>query len=49
MYKIVFIFSLVNLHIGSCKNKMVALTALVAYSESKCFKLWVRKIINDGV
>ena len=46
--KLFFIFQLVNLHIVLCKNKMAAWIALVAYSESKCFKWWVRKIINDG-
>ena len=45
-----FLFvSLANLHIVLCPNKMAALTELEAYSESKCFKRWVRKIINDGV
>ena len=44
-----FIFSLVNLLIVVCPNKMAARTELEAYSDSKCFKRWVRKIINDGV
>ena len=41
-----FLFvSLANLHIVLCPNKMAACTELEAYSESKCFKRWVRKIM----
>ena len=41
--------SLANLHIVLCPNKMAACTEIEAYSESRCFIRWVRKIINDGV
>ena len=47
--KLFLFVSLASLHIVLCPNKMAACTELEAFSESKCFKRWVRKIINDGV
>ena len=47
--KLFLFVSLANLHIVLCPNKMADRTELEVYSESKRFKRWVRKIINDGV